>query len=123
MTRKAKNSDALQYIHERYIGDDAERREKFDEALFFAVLAQQIYALRNAAGLTQKQLADKIDTTPSVISRLEDADYVGGHSLKTVLRILDALDCDLGLVAKPRTTKARPLARAFDFPKLALARG
>jgi DNA-binding XRE family transcriptional regulator len=43
------------------------------------------------AGLTQKQLAKLAGTTPSVISRLEDADY-DGHSLAMLRRIAAALD-------------------------------
>jgi transcriptional regulator with XRE-family HTH domain len=43
-----------------------------------------------AAGLTQQQLAERIGTTPSVISRLESADY-RGHSLSMLRRIADAL--------------------------------
>src|SRR5262245_19537189 len=68
MTRKAKSTDALHYVHEKYVGNSPERRRKLEEAVFFAVLAQQIYALRTAAGLSQKQLAERVDTTASVIS-------------------------------------------------------
>ena len=42
--------------------------------------------MRQAAGLTQAELADIVGTTHSVISRLEDADY-DGHSLKMLQRI------------------------------------
>lgn len=49
-------------------------------------IAQQIYDLRAEAGLTQKELADRIDTQQSVISRTEDADY-DGHSLDLLKRI------------------------------------
>ena len=55
-----------------------------------AQIAQEIYALRTRAGLTQKQLAELVGTTDSVISRLEDADYTG-HSLKMLQRISAAL--------------------------------
>ena len=41
--------------------------------------------------MTQKQLAELVGTTQSVISRLEDADYEG-HSLSMVNRIAKALD-------------------------------
>jgi len=40
-------------------------------------IAQQIYDLRMKSGLTQKQLAERVGTSTSVISRLEDADYQG----------------------------------------------
>ena len=41
---------------------------------------------RTEAGLSQKELAEMIGTTQSVISRLEDADYEG-HSLSMLSRI------------------------------------
>ena len=53
-------------------------------------VAQQIHDLRRKAGLTQKQLADRIGTTQSVISELEDADYQG-HSMAMLHRIAEAL--------------------------------
>ena len=53
-------------------------------------MAQQIYNLRTKAKLTQKELAAKVGTTASVVSRLEDADYEG-HSLRMLHRIAEAL--------------------------------
>jgi predicted transcriptional regulator len=41
--------------------------------------------------LTQEQLAERIGTTQSVISRLEDCDY-DGHSLSMLNRIAGALN-------------------------------
>jgi transcriptional regulator with XRE-family HTH domain len=57
---------------------------------FNAEIARKIYELRTAAGLTQKQLAERVGTRQSVISRLEDADY-DGHSLALLKRIADAV--------------------------------
>jgi len=53
--------------------------------------AQAIYDARQAAGLTQKQLADLAGTTQSVISRLEDGDY-DRPSLALLHRVAAALD-------------------------------
>ena len=53
-------------------------------------MARQIFKLRNKAGLTQQQVAKLIGTAPSVISRLEDADYEG-HSLSMLRRVATAL--------------------------------
>jgi transcriptional regulator with XRE-family HTH domain len=55
-----------------------------------AQIAQQVYELRTAAKLTQKDLAERIGTQQSVISRIEDADYEG-HSLGLLKRIAEAL--------------------------------
>jgi transcriptional regulator with XRE-family HTH domain len=46
--------------------------------------------LRTAADLSQKDLAERVGTTQSVISRLEDAEY-DGHSLSMLERIAHAL--------------------------------
>ena len=48
-----------------------------------------IYALRKAAGLSQRALADLVGTTASVICRLEDAEFEG-HSLAMLHRIAAA---------------------------------
>jgi len=47
--------------------------------------------IRTKAKLTQKELAARVGTTPSVISRLEDDDYEG-HSLAMLQRIAVALN-------------------------------
>ena len=54
-------------------------------------IAQMIYDARTVAQLTQSQLAEKVGTTQSVISQLEDADYEG-HSLSMLRRVAAALD-------------------------------
>ena len=54
-------------------------------------VARKIYELRTKAKLSQTELARKVGTTQSVISRLEDADY-DGHSLDMLRRIASALE-------------------------------
>jgi transcriptional regulator with XRE-family HTH domain len=58
--------------------------------LFKANVAEEIYAARIKAGLTQKQLADRAGMQQSAIARLEDTDY-DGHSLKSLERVAFAL--------------------------------
>ena len=72
-------------------GDDPELREMIAEETVNAQVARMIYEARTAAGLTQKQLADLVDTQQSTIARLEDADYEG-HSLSMLRRIAEALN-------------------------------
>lgn len=57
-----------------------------EEELANLDVAEQIYLLRTQAGLTQRELAEKVGTTASAISRLERADYEG-HSLSMLRRI------------------------------------
>jgi ribosome-binding protein aMBF1 (putative translation factor) len=72
------------------LATDRDLAEAVSRERFNAKIACEILAMRTKAGLTQKQLADKIGTRQSVIARLEDADY-DSHSLKMLQRIADGL--------------------------------
>jgi len=91
MGKNDQTTSAVEILHRRYIGDDAERKASLQAERVNADVAQMIYDLRQEVGITQKELADLIDTTQSVISRLEDADY-DGHSLSMLSRIAKALN-------------------------------
>jgi ribosome-binding protein aMBF1 (putative translation factor) len=109
MSRKTRfESEALQHAFDRYIGADPARIESFEAELVNAELARKIHDLRTDAGLTQKQLADRVGTTASVISRLEDADYQG-HSLAMLRRIAAALGkkLEIRFVSAGRVAKRR----------------
>lgn len=101
MEKKARNTSAVEILHHRYIGDDAERRASLQEERVNAEVAQTVYELRKEAGLTQKDLADLVGTTQSVISRLEDADYEG-HSLSMLNRIAKSLNQRIVVQLKTR---------------------
>jgi ribosome-binding protein aMBF1 (putative translation factor) len=100
-----KTSDAMRII-ERLIGDDPARRAGIADARLDLEVAQVVYDARKQAGLTQAQLARKIGTTQSVISRLEDADY-GGHSLSMLRRIARAIDLYLRITFEPQRKRRR----------------
>jgi transcriptional regulator with XRE-family HTH domain len=91
MGGKNLTTNAVEILHQRYIGDDAERKASLQTERVNADVAQMINDLRQEAGITQKELADLIGTTQSVICRLEDADY-NGHSLSMLSRIAKALN-------------------------------
>ena len=84
-----KTTDAVAIL-DRMAGENAELRRLTEEARVNATVAQLIYEARNRAGLSQAELAERIGTRQSVISRLEDADYEG-HSLSILQRIAAAL--------------------------------
>lgn len=93
MSTKAANksrTDAVSIFEQRYIRNNARMRRFIEQERVTAEAAQQIYDLRQEAGLTQKELAQLVGTNTSAISRLEDADF-GRHSLSTLLRIGAAL--------------------------------
>jgi transcriptional regulator with XRE-family HTH domain len=68
---------------------------------FFARIAERVTEERTERGLSQQELAKLCGTTQSAIARLES----GGRPPKidTLLRIADALDCELEVELRPRT--------------------
>ncbi len=88
MVKKRKpTSDAVEILHRRY--DYPDRLASLEEERANLDIACKVHDLRKEAGLTQKKLANLVKTTPSVISRLENADY-NGHSLPMFKRIAAA---------------------------------
>ena len=67
---------------------------------FFARIADQVVAQRTARNLSQRELAELVGTTQSAIARLE----AGGRPprIDTLLKIADALDCELTVELRPR---------------------
>lgn len=122
MTKKEKTSDAVQILRNRYVKDDSERKASVETERVNAQVARMIYDLRNDAGLTQKELAELVDTTQSVISRLEDADYEG-HSLSMLNRIAEALKQKMTVVMTAQDPEAGEMRRAFHLVVQMLRRG
>lgn len=89
--KRKSTTDAVEILHRRFFQGRPERLKALEEARADDEVARKIYELRRKAGLTQAQLAKRIGTTASVISRLEDADYEG-HSLAMLRRIAAALN-------------------------------
>ncbi|HET8930207.1 MAG TPA: helix-turn-helix transcriptional regulator [Acidimicrobiales bacterium] len=80
-------------------------------------LRQLIYDLRTQAGLSQRAVAQRMGTTQSVISRLEEG---GGakNRLDTLARVATALDRHL-VVSFPEKVPAH-LKEAFQSPLLGM---
>jgi DNA-binding XRE family transcriptional regulator len=85
-----KTTDAVEIL-DRMMGEDGHLRQLANEAVINAEVAQLIHDVRSKAKLTQKQLAELVGTTQSVIARLENADYEG-HSLSMLQRIAAAVN-------------------------------
>ena len=107
--KRRSTSDAVQILHRRLIAGRPSREAALESARLSSRIAQQIYDLRTAAGLTQKQLAALVGTTHSVISRLEDADY-DGHSLRMLQRISVAMHHRLKVTFVPVASRPRASA-------------
>ncbi len=88
--RTTKTSDGMAIL-DAITGKDLEMQALVAEEAENLRIAKTIYELRTKAGLSQADLAKRIGTTQSVISRLEDADYEG-HSLPILQRVAAALD-------------------------------
>jgi transcriptional regulator with XRE-family HTH domain len=84
--------------------EDPELAHEYREALERASLGLKIARLRAERGLSQAQLAERVKTTQSVISRYESADYVN-YNLQTLRRLAAALDSELLVDFRGRTTK------------------
>ena len=97
-------SDAVKILKARYF-NTPKRLKDLEKARQEADIAARIYELRQQANLSQRQLAELIGTTQSVISRLEDADYTG-HSLEILRRIATALHCKLKVQIVPEKKHA-----------------
>ena len=99
--KKSKTTDAIAIIHRRHYVHRPEREASLQEERANAEIARKIFALRKAAGLSQRALARLVGTTASVICRLEDADYEG-HSLAMLQRIAAALNKRVEIRFVPR---------------------
>jgi predicted transcriptional regulator len=82
----------LERLHERIVAGD--------RGWFFADIAGKVADRRVAKNLSQRELAELCGTTQSSIARLER----GGRPprIDTLLRIADALECELVVDLVPR---------------------
>ena len=86
--------DAFERLRERLAHVDP------DQGWFFTQVAEQVATQRKARDLSQAELAELTGTTQSAIARLEG----GGRPprIDTLLRIAEALDCELVVDLQPR---------------------
>ena len=92
--RRIRTTGAVERLRERLAHVD-------EDGWFFAAIADQVAERRIARGLSQQELADLCETSQSAIARLEG----GGRPprIDTLLRIANALDCELVVELRPRT--------------------
>ena len=85
------------YFEEKY-KNDPEFREAWDEVELEYELARQIIKRRIELDITQKDLAEMLGTTQSVISRIEN-----GHncSLEYIKKLAKSLQCKPKIVLEP----------------------
>ncbi|NJL73450.1 MAG: helix-turn-helix transcriptional regulator [Candidatus Competibacteraceae bacterium] len=91
----------------------ASRFQKAGEAWDVAL---QITAARKRAGLSQKELADKLKTSQQQVSRLESPSYEG-HSLRMLRRVAEAVGAEITFAFTPLAS-----ARVAETPAAYRAR-
>jgi ribosome-binding protein aMBF1 (putative translation factor) len=87
--KQKKTTIALDILNRRHppSAEDVKMRMAFRQQ---TEVAELIHQARTDAGLSQRELAQRVGTTASVICRLEDGDY-DGHSMAMLRRIAEAL--------------------------------
>lgn len=71
--------------------NDVEVREEYEKLKPIYELRKQLIALRKEAGLTQEDLAEKLHTKKSNISRLESANSKSSPRLSTIEEYANAM--------------------------------
>ncbi|MBW8038571.1 MAG: helix-turn-helix transcriptional regulator [Planctomycetes bacterium] len=94
-------SSAAEIMHRRYIKGEKKRLKYIEKERERVEIAQKIYELRIQVGLTQQELAKRVGTRQSVISRLESADY-SGHTQKMLQKIAHAVHCYVSIEFVPQ---------------------
>ena len=93
---------------DQYLGEqmnDPEFASRFEQAGEAWDIALQLTALREKAGLSQKEVARRLNTSQQHISRLESPSYTG-HSLSNLRRLARALNARVKVTFEPE--KLRP---------------
>ncbi len=90
--------------HKKLLMKEPEFKAEYDALELEYKLARELIRLRLAKGLTQEELASRINTKQAGIARLESGSYL--PSLSTVRKVAEALDAELDIVLRPK--KAEP---------------
>lgn len=90
----------VRYTHTRLVKkllSDTENKKEYDKLEPEFVIAREMIKARLKAGKTQEELAIDLQTTKSVISRLENSGGTKRHSptLETLRKYAEALGCRL----------------------------
>jgi transcriptional regulator with XRE-family HTH domain len=94
---------------------DPEFAERFKKAGEAWDVALQIAALREKAGLSQKDLARKLRTSQQQISRLESPSYEG-HSLSMLRRVAKVLNARVRVVLETDSGPGTPALAETPVP-------
>lgn len=99
--------DGVEILHRRFYARNPERIADLDEARATAAIARQVFNLREKAGLTRGELADRVGTSAAAIRCLEEDDYEG-QPLDLLRRIARALGRRVEIRLVTWKTRRRP---------------
>jgi ribosome-binding protein aMBF1 (putative translation factor) len=83
---EGKTRDAVAILERRFIEGDPTRALRVEEVALRHDIAQAVYDFREASGLSQEELAEKVGISPRTVDDLEAADY-DGHALAMLRHI------------------------------------
>src|SRR3954470_5574638 len=89
-------TDAVEILWHRYFEGKPEMVAMLEKEMINARIASAVYDLRKRLRLSQRNLAERVGTTPSAIGRLEESCY-NGDAVKMLRRIADACGQELVL--------------------------
>lgn len=69
-----------------------------DTRMVLRQIGAKIAYFRTLSGISQKELADRIKTTQSTVSKVENGSYNDNLSIGMLTEIADALEIDLALL-------------------------
>jgi transcriptional regulator with XRE-family HTH domain len=82
---------------------NAEVKKEYKKLAPYYDLARDVVRMRLKRGMTQQQLAEKIESTQAIVSRIESGN--SNCSIKTLQKIGEALDCSINLQLIPKEEK------------------
>jgi ribosome-binding protein aMBF1 (putative translation factor) len=95
-------TNAVEIMDWRFFAGRPERIASLNQTRREMALGLKIRRVREDSGMTQAELAKRIGTQTSAISRIEDADY-DRHSVQTLTKVADALGMRLIIDIEPKT--------------------
>ncbi|URL59636.1 helix-turn-helix transcriptional regulator [Luteibacter flocculans] len=103
---EARRSTSAQLLAQKRKWRNEEYRKSYAEAAVDQGISWQIRINREMRGMTQRDLADRLSTRQSAISRMEDPEY-GSHSLARLKEVAHAFRCALLVKLVPYSALAR----------------
>ena len=97
MRKKIKTKSVHDFFRDKF--QDKGFVKAFEATSTLMNIALVISEARNKAGFSQNELAKKLSTTQSVVSRIENGNQ--NLSVKMLARIARVLNCDLAVHLKP----------------------